>query len=59
MDDLKLDYEPHGNPYWYAFVHYVLPWLVLLSICFGLYLCANYILQALFLLSEPVSKVLP
>lgn len=58
MDDLQLNYERTGHPIWFAFVHYVLPWLVLLGICFGLYLSANYMLQALFLLSEPVSKVL-
>lgn len=57
MDDYRLEYEERKSKLLF-FIDYILPWLILLGICVGIYLAANYFLQALFLLSEPLSKVL-
>lgn len=58
----ETDYYHKAGPrklsLWRKFTGYVLPWIVLLGICFGLFLSMNYILQAMVLLSEPLSKYL-
>lgn len=56
------DYYHYNAPQklsrWQKFTGYVLPFIVLAGICFGLYLAMNYILQAMVLISEPLSKYL-
>lgn len=41
---------------WQFFAHYIAPWLVLLAICFGLYLLMIYGLEIIMIISEPLAE---
>ncbi len=47
---------PRKKTKWQFFTAYILPWLFLGAISFGLYLSMNYILEAIFILSEPLAE---
>jgi hypothetical protein len=55
-DDYYRKEGPQQLSRWQKFTQYVLPWLVLAGICFGLYLTMLYGLEAIILISEPLSK---
>lgn len=47
---------PKEKTKWDLFKQYILPWLILLGICFGLYLALLYGLEAIIILSEPLGE---
>lgn len=47
---------PKRKTKWQFFTSYILPWLVLLAICAGLYLFMLYSLQIIMILSEPLAE---
>ena len=57
-DDYYRKEGPQKLSKWQKFTAYVLPWIVLAGICFGIYLSMNYLLQGIVELSEPLSHVM-
>lgn len=57
-DDYYRKEGPQKLSVWQKFVAYVLPWIVLAGIAYGLYLSMNYIIVGIYYLSEPLSEVM-
>lgn len=64
MDDKNIAQDfhswayPNGMSKFDKFFEYVLPWLILIGICVGIYYMFNYGLQAIFILSEPLAEAM-
>lgn len=58
MSSLRMKYERRRRPIRFVFLHYVLPWVVLLIGSFGLYLALSWLLVAVMQISQPASMLL-
>lgn len=47
---------PQKKTKWQFFTAYILPWLVLGAICFGLHLVMLYSLEIIMIISEPLAE---
>lgn len=57
-EDMMTYFYPNGMSRWDKFFEYVLPWLIFIGIIVGLYFSASYILQGMFILSEPLAELM-
>lgn len=57
-DDYYRKEGPRKLNLWQKFVAYVLPWIVLGAICYGLFISLESIIVGLYYLSEPLSEVM-